>query len=77
MIIKKIFMDGTSLDIKCKSISKYEVSGTLLKIESYNRSNTIDLDLVNSYSVEQGVFSYDGNPILISGILNVLNNHLK
>lgn len=81
MILTIIFKDDTTLEMKCKRITNYEVSKTSLSIEIFSpinfRTETIELDQVKSYSMAQGIYSYDGNPILISGILNVLNNHLK
>ena len=75
------FKDNTSREIKCKRITEYEVSKTTLNIFkstaiSYN-PETIELDQVESYSISSGMFTYDGNPILLSGILSVLNLAVK
>jgi hypothetical protein len=81
MILTITFKDGTSLEITCKKISNYEVSKTTLTILvtstiSYN-PEPIELDQVESYSISSGMFTYDGNPILLSGILSVLNLAVK
>ncbi len=80
MILTINFKDGSSLEIKSKKITNYEVSQYSLRILIMSvfssRTETIQLDQVKSYSLEQES-TYDGNPILISGILNILNNHLS
>ena len=81
MILTITFKDDTTLEMKCKRITNYEVSKTSLSIVISSAiilgTETIELDQVKSYSISRGIYSYDGNPILISGILNALNNHLK